>query len=1818
MLKWSDFFKNGRVLFVGFLLIIIFTVLIIISLQQEEKEEAFLLQDTEMGITHLTTGIIRADSLIAVRFREEQVKGEMINKELSTEFFSFTPEIKGKTYWEDTRTLVFEPDEPLYRKMNYYAVLNLKEIFPDLKEGLMDKLEFHFQTMGQELLELKGNFVLKDDRNPENVFFRGTLRLSEEASKEKVQDALRFSLDGKNISFHLETEDNLNFTISTAAVKRYRLQERELVARLAGGPIGLDRDFEETFVMSAIESPLTVLGVEEEKYGSNSRLRIVFSEKLKENRDYRGYLTISPEIDYNVRVDNNSLLITGPFRAGEQYSIELFPGIESVFGQKLAEKENYFLQAEISDEYPRVEFLNPGFILTSSKDNKIHFRTINVKRLRMQVKKVEEENLIRFYENHSYRPDLDYNYILNRYEFQHYGEIIEDRILEIGDERNKWIQSELDLSNVITDDSSALYIVQLEFDQNQVLYKNINYSFNRALKYILYSDIGITVKEFSGDYYVFLTDLLTTEPLKNAIVEIKDNSGKVLATAYSDETGLARLRAANTARYIEVKSGEKFTIMNLNSSVLNNSFFDVGGIQVQDGVNAFIYTERGVYRPGDEINISAILRDENNSFPEDHPVGLKFYNPQGKLVKDLLITEAEDGFYSFRIQTEKSDLTGNWQAVLEVGSRQFTHEVKIEEVVPYRIKVDILSEKELLKKEDREIAFTVSSEYLFGAPASGLESETNLVIEPYNVSFSGFSNFEFGNESIDFRRIESDIFEEKLDEEGKIALEWDVPELSDVPSAVRLRINTKVYESGGRFVPATKIIPIEYYDTYVGIMKLEGNEIDYGDNVNFTIVHLTKEGEPIANSRLEYRIYRLRKYWWWEYSNQGSFRRHYKSDERTELMKQGTITTNQEGFANLKTEIHDYGEILLEVRDPEGGHQAGYFFRAYWWGDSGESRSADVVNLKLDKSEYLPGETAYVSLNTPPKGKALLLIEKGEDILYKSWEEIYSTETVFEIEVKEEYIPNAYISVMVYQPYGELENDLPIRMYGVIPLNVLSQNTRIELELEAPETIQPEEELTVKIQTKDKKAARFTVAVVDEGLLNITGFKTPDPWNHFFSKQRMMSKVYDNYSDIIDLHHGYIYNLFTVGGGITEDETTYQQRQLMRQDADRFEAVSFFSGPFNTDENGYAELSFKIPNYIGSLRVMVVAADRGNYGSCEKNVTVKSPLMILPTLPRVLGPMDKIRIPVTVFAMEENLGKVKVNIEVEGPAEILGADEKIIEFTAADSQEVFFELIADNKVGVLDINISAETEKSDFCTEKQVELAVRPYNPYIYRTYEKIVDAGEEIVFSVPAEGVEDTSSARVTVSSRKGLNINHRLKWLLRYPYGCIEQTTSTVFPQLYLPDVYKFDYEELLKIDERINAAIARFREFQLSSGGFSYWPNEGAVNEWGTNYVGHFLLEAKKKGYHVPEDMLQNWSKYQNSVARTNRGTYLTRVYRLYLLALADTPVISSMNYMRESELDKLNNIEKYMLAAAYYLAGYEEISAEIIEGADLEVDDYFEFSGTFGSTLRDQAILLDLLTLTGDYANALTLYNDIAEKISSDEWYSTQTTAYSLLAMSKYLNAIKDKGEELKGQVTMADNSVVEFELKDTLKIIPVENNFGKDIVFRNKSEIPLYVSLEWEGIPARGDIKPVQNFLTLEVSYYDEAGNRIDVDRVTQGDSFYIRYKVSQLGNKDIKEVALVQVLPAGWEIENLRLLGGQLPDWTENYYLDQEKYLDIRDDRIMWFFDMDGYQDSYDFIVKINAVTVGEFYLPPTLLEAMYNNDYKVTTEGRKVEVLSR
>ena len=1800
------------------LLVILVIGFSVLSSSNRANQDIVPVAEAGVEITHVTSGIIAADSAIAVRFSDPLAGEGAVGKPLSRSPFTFTPHIDGNAFWKDPYTLVFEPSQPLYEKKYYHARL-------DLEGG---PFEFHFATAGQKVLAVGGHFETAD-ADPEEVYFSGTVKFAEKVSEELLKQALILELEGMFLTYELATEDNHSFTIKSQPITRYQEQERELTLVLAAAPLKADAETRERFQLTALKSPLQALRVEEEKTDQFSQLRVIFSDQLNPKLDYQGYVGITPAMAYEVSVEENSLVISGDFRPRETYQVRLFAGIEGIYGQKLAEDANFIWEVSISDRNPKVEFVDSGMILPSTNDKRLVFRTINVERLRLQVKKVKEDNLIAFFEENSYRPYL-YSYDdYDLYAFQRHGEIIADQIVEIGAEANKWIRTELDLSRIIKDNEPALYVIQLGFDANQVLYLSKDYhgwyissylnQYGKAVKHLMVSDIGITAKQLLDELHVFLTDIVTTEPLANAIVMLKDARGKLIDTAYANELGWAVLAADSTARYLEVRAADSFSIMSLGESLINQSVFDTGGVQRQDGINAFIYTERGVYRPGEEIHLAAIVRNEQDTFPDHHPVALRVYNPLDRLVHETVNNSGVDGFYVFNFMTEPDAPTGIWTVVVDVGGRLFTYDIRVETIIPYRIEVAVDPWQDNLSADDWLLPFTISSRYLFGAPASNLESETTVTLEPYPVTFAGFGSFTFDNQALDFKPFVSNAHTVTLDEEGKAELVWQKPDLGPVPvpSALRLRIDTRVLETGGRAVPAAKIIPVEHYPSYVGIMELEDAEVAMGQKTKFVVTHVSKSGEPIPNSRLEYKVYNSRQYWWWEYGSFENFRRYYKSSEYTEILEQGTVTTNQEGFAELEIAVHDYGEVLLEVGDPDGGHCAGYFFRSYWWAGTDQSQTADIVQLKLDKTEYLPGDTARISLNTPAQGRMLVTVEKEGKILYQQWQELTDSETSFEIRVEKDFVPNAYVSVVIYQPYGHPDNDLPLRMYGVIPLYVISEGTQIDLTLSVPETVRPEEEFTLAVQTADGRPCLFTVAVVDEGLLNITGHATPDPWKFFFAKQRLLTKAYDNFGGIINLTYGYIHNHLTVGGDGAADD--YRQLQVPEQDLDLFETVSLFYGPFATDENGYAEVPVKLPNYIGSVRVMVVASDKGRYGSAEQGVPVKAPVMVMPTLPRVLGPSDQIRVPVTVFAPEEGLGEIEVRLEASGPVEIVGPHALVIDPGSRDRSEVFFELMAAGEVGTADITVSAASRQLGYTNQSQVQIPVRPDNPCIYLTDERIVDSGAQAAFTIPKQGEPGTDAARLVVSSVRGLNLNHRLQWLIRYPYGCIEQITSGVFPQLYLPDLYPLGKDELVEIDVNINDTIASYPRYQLNSGAFAYWPDSTYGNYWATNYAGHFLLEAKARGYHVPAQMLEGWIKYQTEAAKANSGDRLTRAYRLYLLALADAPVLSSMNYMRESELANLDDVAKSYLAGAYYLIGYQETGRAILADAELTAADYWEFGGTYGSTLRDQAIMLDILTLVGDYDRGIELYNQIAEKLSSSQWYSTQATGYALLALAKYLAAVKSTDVRITGTAAMPDGSRIRLDTGDLVGFVPLDpSDGGRQVSFTNTSAIPLFVTLEWEGVPKRGELEPEARNLILKAAYYDQWGNPIDISKLTQGDTFYAVFHVDHEADLDIYELALVQVLPAGWEIENLRLTQGTLPQWTEQLNLGHEEYVDIRDDRIMWFFDRYQYDPGYDFIVKLNAVTVGQFYLPPTLLEAMYNNDYKVTTSGRAVEVVPR
>lgn len=436
--------------------------------------------------------------------------------------------------------------------------------------------------------------------------------------------------------------------------------------------------------------------------------------------------------------------------------------------------------------------------------------------------------------------------------------------------------------------------------------------------------------------------------------------------------------------------------------------------------------------------------------------------------------------------------------------------------------------------------------------------------------------------------------------------------------------------------------------------------------------------------------------------------------------------------------------------------------------------------------------------------------------------------------------------------------------------------------------------------------------------------------------------------------------------------------------------------------------------------------------------------------------------------------------------------------------------------------------------------------------------------------------------------------------------------------PDAFAED------IDHKINMGLERLRRFQQFSGGFSYWPYGSDISEWGTLYAGHFMIEAKKSGYHVAEDLFNNWLSYNKQQARRNNGELIYRVYRAYILALSENAVLNEMNQLKESKLNEMNNTQKWLLAASYKLAGLQDKVDEIIKNADLETENYLEFSGTYGSGLRDKAMILDALVILEKYDLADQLTRDIAKKLSATSWYSTQTIGYSLLSLGKYINVLNNQNEniKLKGTVVLPNGQQVAFDSDKSFNL-EINKDFGKSlkVILNEESSVQkAFTTISWNGVPLQNTLEANSENLSVQVNWYDDQGNNINISELKQGTTFWGHFKVrNESSLKQVDEIALVQVLPSGWEIENTRLLEESTPLWAKDLKLNYEDYLDIRDDRIMWFFDVHRYQPFYneiDFIVKLNAVTVGEFDLPGTLVEAMYNGNFKATTAGKKVKVI--
>ncbi|MEM9648411.1 MAG: alpha-2-macroglobulin family protein, partial [Bacteroidota bacterium] len=1028
------------------------------------------------------------------------------------------------------------------------------------------------------------------------------------------------------------------------------------------------------------------------------------------------------------------------------------------------------------------------------------------------------------------------------------------------------------------------------------------------------------------------------------------------------------------------------------------------------------------------------------------------------------------------------------------------------------------------------------------------------------------------------------------------------------PGMLEAIFTTKVFEGGGDFsidIFRKKVAP---YSHFVGLRSPKAKQ--YGsfltdDNNSFDVVSLNTQGKPKGNRKLKVQVFKIEWRWWWNRGYDNLSR--YENATVHRPYKELSVTTGADGKGSFDLNIpdDDGGRFLIRVLDEVSGHATGrtaYFYRNWWRRPaSGDSESSKILIFSADRDKYELGEEAVITFPSDKGSRALVSVENGSEVLSQQWIETSTGETQVRIPITEEMAPNVYVNISLLQPHGQVANDLPIRLYGVVPLLVENPANFLKPRLKMPEVLQPEQSFEVTVSEVNKKPMTYSLAVVDDGLLDLTRFKTPDIHSCFYARQALGVKTFDIFDDVMGAYSVSVDNIYAIGGGGIGEGAKNRKAQ-------RFKPVVTYLGPFTLKAGEKAGHTIKMPNYVGSVRTMVVAGNpKGAYGHNEKTTPVRKPLMVLTSIPRKLSPGEQVTIPVTVFAMEKKVKDVRVVIETGEALEPIEGTTKNISFDEVGEQIVNFSFKVNPSIAyqTIKVTVSGAGESASSVTEVDVENP----NPITTQNTLYTVEADQSQTVSFAPFGTSGTNTAFIEFSTLPPMDFSKRMDYLLQYPHGCVEQTTSAAFPQLFLADVLDVTFERKKEAEKNIKAAISRLSDFQLPNGGLSYWPGYGNTNDWGTSYAGHFMLEAKQKGYQLPLTFLSNWLRYQKNTSKqwsNQQSSYnddMAQAYRLYTLALAQQPELAAMNRLRETK--NLSNEAKWRLAAAYALVGKKEVANKLIQVANINFKPNSYNYRTYGSVFRNRAMALETMVILGN-SQQRQLAESLAKNLSSQKWYSTQETAYALLAMAKMVS--KNGGKSL--DLTFTQNGKpVKVKTDRAIAQRPIAiASATEELLIENHQGNRVYATLSISGKLPIGQELEQQRNLRFSVQYKDPLGNNIDVSSLRQGTELEAQITVFNSSNDLISDVALTQIVPSGWEIVDTSYAGfGQDNSVATTY-------TDTRDDRIHLYFDL-GAKKSKTFTVKLNASFLGNYYLPGAQTEAMYDGDYYARNKGKWITV---
>jgi len=1765
--------------------------------------------DSDLKITAKNfQDIVEQQQNLTFTFSEDLVPDSLLNQWSKETYITFTPAVKGKFKWTGKNELTFSPEVRFEESTDYTGVFSDKISSASAgKKDLQDEDEkFTFHTPYLNVVNLNTFWAKNEiDRSINEVV--NELSFNYAINTGQLKSLMEITVGGSPVAYDIHT-NGVNSLVNIAIKENGNYNDQPIVITIKPGlkcTTGTYQTKEPIVFKSIIPSKDNFRIIQIQSFYENGKgyLQVTTNQEVG-STNINGQVSIEPEVAFTTEKTNGGFRINAEFTEKQTYSVTIKKDLEGIFGGRLP--SDYEQTVVFGPQEPYISFSNKkGIYLSNAGFKNIGLQIINVSDIQVTVHKIYENNINAFFRQNSYyfssyEYESDYYSDYDYLDISDLGDIVYDKKISTKSLSKDNGISLLPLQFDNVNDFKGIYVVKVQSD-------NDNYI--NATKVVSLSDIGMIAKATDNQIMVFVNSIINATPIENATVNLVSSNNQQVYTAKTNSEGVATFENVKkkapgfNVRMVTCQNKNDFNYLFFNHSEVETSRFDVGGSRDNpSGYDAFLYGDRDIYRPGETVHLNAVVRDHALQPLAKTPIKVVLTLPNGKEFTTKRGTLNDEGAFATSIALPASVVTGTYTAEIYTANDILLQSkyISVEEFLPDRIKISTTLNSTALTL-DQELKVDAKAENFFGPPASGRNYEVQMSLKTKYFSPKGFEGYGFTLSGSDQRTFEQDLRQGTTDDEGFAKESFEFPGAYINNGILDGKVYLTVFDESGRPVHSVKSFDLLTQSTLVGI-KYTDSYVGTKQTLPIAFCAVNKDGKRVPGAKARVQVI---KHEWQTVIRNNYDGYRYVSEKKETVLEEKTIAFgNQDYIYNFYPNTS--GEYEVRAFMPGAQSYVSTEFYAYGYGTTNSSFEVNTegsVIIETDKSEYNVGDEAKLLFKTPFAGKILVTIERNNVLEYHYIETDHRSASLT-IPIKKEFLPNAYITATLIKPHSNQQIPLTVA-HGFIPLKAVDKKHILPVSIKAVPRSRSNTKQTICIKAGEDKDVEVTVAVVDEGILQLKNTQSPDPYEYFFRKKALEVTSYDIYPNLLP-------ELRKSSSAMAGDGYDLEKRVNPMSNR-RVNLMAYWSGPLRTNSDGEVCYTIDIPSFSGDLRIMAVAYQGDAFGSAHTNMKVADPLVVYTSLPRFLSPGDTVLIPVNITNTTTQVATSDVKLTLTGPLTLMDKAPQRINVKPNSESKVYFKAVAGLVTGEVSVSTVVTALKENFKEDNFIN--VRPASSLIKISDSGIITGGQSKSFNTATTFIPASAKGKLVISTSPLTQFYDNLDELIGYPHGCVEQTVSKAFPQLYVKDLIK-----TLKQGNRtgenpdynVQEAIRKLNAMQLYNGSVSYWAGGYEESWWGTVYAAHFMYEAQKAGFQVNTDVMDKMYGYLSTKLKSkstedlyyylDNSSYKVKniaskeiFYSMYVLALAGHQEVSTMNYYK-SNLNLLAIDSKYLLACTYQLLGDNSSFRTILPNNIDSERSLNSFGGNFYSYIRDMGISLNMLIDT-DPQNAQigVLAKHLSDQIKSKTYLNTQEMAFAFVALGKL--AKKANESNITATVTADGKTVGQFAKNN---LVLTNNVLGKNINIKTSGTGTLYYFWEGEGLSATGEVKEEDKYIKVRKLFFDRNGKVIAANQFKQNDLIVIRLSLSTLDQSTVKNVVITDILPAGFEIENPRLSEqSEIPWITDNAV---PEHFDIRDDRLNLY--TTATRDTKNYYYVVRAVSKGKFKMGPASADAMYNGEY--------------